>query len=307
MPPVTLLGPQRHVPIVAETLETLGLTGWVATITAGWEEREVEDDELRAHLSGRSFNLQLWERCEKIFASDPGLHEGMRKRYERLARLHDLYRIELSHALAACAELERRDDAADLLDPECDAALDIVRRIDAHHLDRVAEVHAAFEAKVRPLERPLVERHRREISRQLEDAEVLAIAGGHVAVLLNRLRLFGVLDLAERLPIVAWSAGAMALCEQIVLFHDTPPQGAGNPEVLDRGLAACRGIIALPHAKARLDLEDPVRVSLFARRFAPLRAVPMNDRASLVADGKTVAFAPDTRVLGIDGSLEVAS
>ncbi len=302
----TLLGPQRHVPIVAETLRTLGLDGWVATVTAGWEEREVEDDELRAHLSGRSFNLQLWERCEKAFASDPPLHAAMRKRYEKLGRLQELYRIELSHALAACRELERRTEPADLLDPERESAMDVVRRIDEHHLDRVAEIQAEFDESFAPRERPSIERHRREIERQLDDAEVLAIAGGHVAVLVNRLRLFGLLELAERLPIIAWSAGAMAMCERIVLFHDTPPQGAGNAELLDRGFSACRGIVALPHAKRRLVLDDAVKVSLFARRFAPLRCIPMNDGASLVSDGESVVFAPGMLALGADGTLEDA-
>ncbi len=44
----------------------------------------------------------------------------------------------------------------------------------------------------------------------------------------------------------------MVVCETVVLFHDSPPQGAGNAEVLDAGLGLARGVIALPHARRRL-------------------------------------------------------
>ena len=47
----------------------------------------------------------------------------------------------------------------------------------------------------------------------------LAIAGGHVGVLLRCLKLFGVSPPAE-LPVVAWSAGAMALTDRVVLYND---------------------------------------------------------------------------------------
>ena len=37
----------------------------------------------------------------------------------------------------------------------------------------------------------------------------------------------------------------------------------------DAGLGLCRGLLALPDARRRLRLEDPARVALLARRFAP--------------------------------------
>jgi hypothetical protein len=46
-----------------------------------------------------------------------------------------------------------------------------------------------------------------------------------VAVLVNRLRLFGLGDLVADKTVFAWSAGAMAVSERVVLFHDDPPQG----------------------------------------------------------------------------------
>ena len=49
---VILLGPQRR-PTVDAVARSLSLDGPVATITAGWQEREPDDAELSALLGGR--------------------------------------------------------------------------------------------------------------------------------------------------------------------------------------------------------------------------------------------------------------
>ena len=90
---------------------------------------------------------------------------------------------------------------------------------------------------------------------------------GHVAVLLNRLRIFKLEPMLAQKPIIAWSAGAMVLAKRIVLFHDTPPQGKGFAEVFEAGLGLYSNLIPLPHAAKRLQLDNPTRVSIFARRF----------------------------------------
>ena len=45
-----LLGPQRFDPTLAQAVQALGLDGSLATVTAGWREREAEVDELHDHL-----------------------------------------------------------------------------------------------------------------------------------------------------------------------------------------------------------------------------------------------------------------
>jgi hypothetical protein len=132
---------------------------------------------------------------------------------------------------------------------------------------------------------------------------VLCIAGGHVAVLLGRLRLFDLTALVDSRPVIAWSAGAMAVCDRVVLYHDSPPQGPGNPEVLDAGLALCRGIVALPHARKRLKLDDPVRVALFARRFSPATCVVLDEGARLEWNGREWTAGPGTFRLERRGAL----
>ena len=166
------------------------------------------------------------------------------------------------------------------------------------HLRRIHLVHEHFERSYTPAERPAVAAHRVEIGAILDEAGAVLVAGGHVGVLLNRLRLFGMRQLLAGRPVVAWSAGAIALTERIVLFHDHPPQGAGNAELADAGLGLFPGIVALPHAGSRLRLEDTHRVSLFARRFAPARCVTLDGGTRLIwRDGRLAEAADSQRLM----------
>ena len=112
----------------------------------------------------------------------------------------------------------------------------------------------------------------------------MAIAGGHVGQLTRVLHLFHV---APHLPrtVVAWSAGAMALTERVVLFHDYVPHGVAQTEVYGDGhrrRAAASSL--LPHARRRLRVDDPVRMWVLARRFAPARCVVLDDGIRLPLD-----------------------
>ena len=93
------------------------------------------------------------------------------------------------------------------------------------------------------------------------------MAGGHVGILIRCLRLFAVGPPPE-LPVVAWSAGAMALTERVVLYNDRGPQGVQGAEVWDRGAGRVRDVVAMPHARRRLRLDDPVHAKVFV---APVR------------------------------------
>ena len=262
-------------------------------MTAGWQEREGEDDELRAHVARDFVNLRLYERAELALAEDPELAAGLRQRQERLHDLQELYRVRLDHALEAARKMQRIPSRP-MVDEHRRAAIRALRTLDRQHLSRARRIHEEFEAEWQPQRRPAVLRHREELRGLLERVEALAVAGGHVAVLLNRMRLFNILPLLDGRPLLAWSAGAMALSDRVVLFHDSPPQGAGNAEVLVGGLAAARNIVPLPHGRRRLDLDDPLRVSLFARRFSPATCVVLDPGTRLTWDGDEWSVGPDT-------------
>ena len=266
MSSVILLGPQRLSPTVGDEVEQRGITGTVAMITAGWQEREEEDDEFREVLKVPAVNLRLYARWEEVRQEDPDFAELHRNRQDKLRRLGRIYRQRLDHLRRQATDLLQMAGSEELLGPERIDAINMIKLLDAHHLRRVEEINAEFEWAVEPGKRTSIARHRAELSEIMRGCEAVAIAGGHVAVLLNRLRLFDLASVLRRPTVFAWSAGAMALTERIVLFHDTPPQGPGNPEVLECGLGLIPGVVVLPSARRRLQLDDADRVALLARQ-----------------------------------------
>lgn len=300
--PILLLGPQRLAPTLGEEAQALGLRGPIGVITAGWQEREEEDEELRAALGLPATNLRLYGRWEDIQTRDPEFHRLHRAHQDRLRRIQDLYRKRLSHAMAAVGALWDGATGDPFLAAARDHAIEQIRDLDEHHLRQIVAQHEQYEEELRPGERPVVREHRDELRELSRSFEGFAIAGGHVAILLNRLRLFGLADLLRERPVIAWSAGAMAMCDRVVLFHDFPPQGEGHAEVLDSGLRLCRGVVPLPHARHRLDLGNRTRVAITARRFAPAICVPLNERQQVLWDGRSARPGPGVAPLHVDGT-----
>lgn len=305
---IAVLGPQRQQPNLAATLQAMGFGDCerIATVTAGWEERESEDEELHEHLGQKSLNLRLYERSDQAVREDHELRAGARWRTERLREAQELYRIRVHHALDAVRELSRREPApngADLLARERGGAIEALRTLDAEHERAVDGIREEFVGRWRPLERPAVVRQRAEVEGQLAGCELVCVAGGHVAILLDVLRLFDFPRLLGERALVAWSAGAMALSERVVLFHDSPPQGQSSAEVLESGLGVVRGILPLPHARHRLRLGDTRRVAQLALRFRPLLAIPLDPGARLVWDGRGWRGIAGTQKLTEDGAL----
>lgn len=357
---VVLLGPQRLQPTLDKVVDSLGVAGRIAAVTAGWEERESEDDELRDHLGGRTINLKLFERWQDVAHRDPELFEAARERHDVLREIHEIYQLRLAHELDAARELmrrestrARREDAStlyggarnhdrdsnpdgwiatrasprarhprsaagpkrtvpkpsgsparpEILATECEAAIEAVRALDAFHLARIRALHEEWNARWKPLEREAVAQHRREIASILQDVSLVCIAGGHVIKLLDHLRHFGLMEMVPPIPVIGWSAGAMVLAERIVLFHDSPPQGPGNPEVFESGLGSCPGVVPLPHASRRLALGDTQRVALMARRFRPAMCAALDPKTRIEWNGKTWTGDKNTMQLCEDGHL----
>ena len=294
----TLLGPQRR-PALEGVAASLYPEGPVATVTAGWQEREPDDGELTKLLGARDVNLRLYRRWLDVADRDPAFAAGERRLAGVLEELQDLYQLRLDHALRAVYAVQRRSGSDRLRAGVLAEAIEAVRELDAGHARRVGGVRAEFYQALRPHDRPVIAGHRAEVARVLGDAAVLVIAGGHVGVLADCLHLFNVAA-ALRSPVIAWSAGAMALAERIVLFHDRSAHGPGHPEVYGSGLSVVRDVVPLPYARARLLLDDAPRMAVFARRFAPARCVLLENGTRVDTDGEG-GWPPGTRVLGADG------
>lgn len=308
---VTLLGPQRLEPNLYEAVAAAGVSGQIATVTAGWEEREGEDEELAAHLQQPTVNLRLYPRAEQIFEIDRELFDGHRAARDEVREIELLYRARLAHALEAARELlalratERVPESS--IEPEIEASIEAVRVLDEQFLARVDSIWGEYVERFKPAGRQELARQREELHQILADTAALCVAGGHVGVLLDRLQMFGVFDAFTDRPVFAWSAGAMALAERVVVFHDSPPQGPGNAEVFGRGVNVYRDVVPLPHAQKRLRLSDAARVELFARRFAPARCVLLDQGAWVEWDGETWTDRRAAGELCVDGSVTGAA
>ncbi len=299
MSDVAVLGPQRFDPTITSALTSLGVQGPVCVVTAGWQEREGELRDLQEHLDCQIVDLELYHRAEDVFARDVELFEAQHERQSLLKEMQRLYRFRLAREAEVVIELYRMQGDLVLLDRERRSALAAARTLDRQHLKRIERVHQDFQTSWRPAERASVQAHRGELARIVAHCHAVLIAGGHVARLANRLRLFGMGSLMRALPIVAWSAGAMVLCERIVLFHDFPPQGFGAAEILEAGLGIVPGAVLLPHASKRLALDDALRVGVFARRFAPAHCLALEPETVLRwHDGALVTATAARRLTG---------
>ena len=295
---VTLLGPQRR-PTLDTAAASLQVEGPVATITAGWQEREPDDGELGKLLGSRDVNLRLYRRWLDVQERDPQFAAGERQLAGVLEELQDMYLLRLDHALEAVYAVQRRSGPGQLRADVLAEAVDTVRELDAAHLRRVGAVRGEFYQGLRPHDRPVIAGHRAEVAGLLAGAAGVAVAGGHVGVLADTLHLFNIAA-SLRSPVIAWSAGAMALTDRIVLFNDRAPQGPGHPEVYGSGLSVLRDVVALPHASARLRLGDTPRMAVFARRFGPACCVLLESGTRMDTDTDG-GCPPGTRVLAADG------
>ena len=300
---VTLLGPQRQTDTARVAVAELITDGPVATINAGWREREDDTAELGEVLGGRMLNLRLWRRWRAVLDTDPDYAVAERALRERISAQQEVYGIRLGFALDALRVVERwaAGVPAATSGPAAADALTTVRRLDEWHQSRVRELRQDFYAEVGLGERPVVQQHRTEVAEVLADAAGVVLTGGHVGALLQTLHVFDVAPLL-RGPIVAWSAGAMVLGDVVILFNDFSPTESPGPQVYAEGLGLVHRVLPFPHAGRRLRLSDHDHLRRIARRFSPHRCLLLEAGARVdLGDGGALPTAG--RLIGSDGSV----
>jgi hypothetical protein len=277
---ITLLGPQRRVAGARAAVAELIPDGSVATINAGWRERETDTDELDAVLGGRMVNLELHRRWRELTEDDPSYAQAEHQLTNRLEELRAAYQLRLRHQKAAVRAVAQRVADPPIRTAAVADAVAGVRALDAWHLGRSAELRAAFYAEVRLEERASIADHRSEIARLVDASAGMVITGGHVGVLLHLLHVFG-LPALIRPPVITWSAGAMALSPRVVLFGDYAPHGHHDAEFYAAGLGLYHQCVPFPHARRRLRMADQDRRQLLADRLAPYPGVILDDGVRL--------------------------
>lgn len=303
--PLLVLGPQRPAPNLAQALADAGVSGPVALITAGWRSDEAHIGPITEHLVDHPVHhLPLYAWFDAL--RDTALGAQYRARSERIYATKRAYRVALDHALQAHASMVRLAERETGLDAEVQQSLEHLRAVDAQCLERLDQVRAGFPELLHAWTWADAADHHGQVRETLERCNAVLIAGGHVGVLRNRLEFWGLEPLLTQAlwagkALVSWSAGAMALSERVVLFYDDPPDGQGQPELLDSGLGLLPDAVFFPHARRRLRLDDAPRMARLAARFAPATCRSVEAGGQLVyRDGAwaDVGAPGSSRVLG---------
>lgn len=302
---ITLLGPQRHRPTLAGVLSRFSRDKPLSIISAGWQDEEAQLDELSDWRSWIT-DLSIYQRSEAIFESDPQLFQAHRERQSALHELQRLYRLRLAHARLAISDLQTSNTAStSLLQEQLNAARAALRLLDRQHRRLLYRIHAQFASRWSADQHVLLAQHRAELAELIDASQAVLIAGGNVATLTSRVGLFNLAPLLAGKALIAWSAGAMLLSDNIIVFHDFPPQEPGRVELLDNGLGLLHGWVILPHARSRLRLDDRRRVANMVSRFAPARCITLNEGSELRLLNGKLQYARNVRRLGRGGRLSL--
>jgi len=299
-----LLGPQRPQQNLSAAVADAGLPeGPLAVISAGWQEAEGDIAEIARVVERPLEDLRLYLRADDVANQVADLAAATRRRQDRLTELQRLYRLRLKQLGIAARHTFGVDGDADIIAGEQRHAIAQLRALDRHHLYRSESIWREFlDAYNKESIAPLA-KHVDEIATIVDSCAGILITGGNIAVLINRMRLFGVDHLLADRNIIAWSAGAMALAERIVLFHDRSPEGRRDAEVFGAGCGVLPGYIVLPDTQHRLRTGDRRRVKLLCRRFSPDVCMALDNGAELGISGADVVRQKAVRRLAPDGRL----
>ncbi len=271
--PIHILGPQQPTPNLPELLTETLPTGALSVLSTGWRMDEEELDTLDAVLHRDLLPLPLYRWFDSLQQKIPSVLQTVSKRQGKIKEAKRVYHERLkSQWNLICTLREMPNITEKLREEELEIAVQRLQTLDDSILDQLKAIRAEIPSLRQPWTLPEVAPYHTEIQRRLERSSGLLITGGHVAILRNRMFFFGLQPLLETFlesgkPIYCWSAGAMVLCERIVLYHDDPPDGVGFPEVLDTGLGLLPDLVLFPHAQERLHMDNPVRVKRLVERF----------------------------------------
>ena len=285
---IHVLGPQDPTPNVADAIKIHCPPGPIAVISAGWRYDEDDIGALTRDIDREVYHLPLYEWFDELGAAEPELSGLHRMRRKQILAYKKIYHIQLQAALETWEKVRKLHRSKPNLYAQDELlACQHIQEIDRTCLQRLDQIRADFTAIQQPWLHESVLPVFEEIAFTLSRCKAVVITGGHVAILRNRLSFFGIQNLLHEFiddgnQIYAWSAGAMALTNRIILYHDDPPWKKGYPEIMDYGLGLLDQVVFFPHATTRLELSDPHRIERLARRFAPDSCICLENGAHLL-------------------------
>ncbi len=302
-----LMGPVGDGWAVARELIALDVDGPIALVTAGWVEAERNDAHLDRVLGGGTRNLGLFGRRLDILETDAEYADEVRRVRSLAIEMREVYLVQLRHALRGVEAVRQHEAAARRLSGvQLDEAIETVRALDERHAARLQALLGEFYATYPPHLRPAIAAHRDQVAAILADCAAVAIAGGHVGVLTDCLHVCNVGAMLGERPVVAWSSGAMAIAERVMVVDDHDLGGRPD-EMLGAGIGVIRGVVPLPAAKSRLRIDDRNHLALLARRLAPRATVLLDEGDRVPFDAAGVADLSAARVVAMDGAVQRAA
>ncbi|HLM73672.1 MAG TPA: Type 1 glutamine amidotransferase-like domain-containing protein, partial [Polyangiaceae bacterium] len=129
---------------------------------------------------------------------------------------------------------------------------------------------------------------RERLERRILSANSILLFGGRLDLLLDALRFFKLREpmfeaLRRGAQFVAMSAGAMVLCERVIVYDDLA-ETRRDFQLYDRGLELVRDIQLFPHCMERIQTDDPDNLAYLARRFRHHVCVGLNQRSFLLLE-----------------------
>lgn len=151
---------------------------------------------------------------------------------------------------------------------------------------------------------------RKRLERRILSANSIVLFGGRLDLLLDGLRFFRLREpmveaLRRGAQFVAMSAGAMVLCERVIIYNDMA-ETPRDFQLYDRGLELLRDLQLFPHCMERIQTDDPDNLAYLARRFRHHVCVGLNERSFLLFEQsprRALAFGTEDAVyvFGPDG------
>lgn len=278
---------------IRQTLRALGLDGPVENLCAWHVWRaflERRPDVARVHADVESAREQIRAfYVQRTNFEAELVREGVRLARARfpgfsLGTLHGREPVR-PDAVRTGAEL-----LAEALGRELVASIEALVQNDERMLSALTGAEAQLLARTGLRLDPGWKAERERLEARILAADALIFFGGSPTKLLEPLRFFdlgpALLETLRRgATVVATSAGALVLCERMIVFDDRNPDPIHRHfQLLDRGLGLVAGLQILPHCMDRIHTDDPDNLAYLARRFGDRLCVGLNEESYLLVE-----------------------
>ena len=189
---IHILGPQRPSPNLPNIIERHLPDGPLAVITAGWRIDEIDISALERDLNRPLYLLPLYGWFDRLGAKEPELASLHSERQIKIKSYKKVYNLQLRAAFDLWTKIaELAEENPELYSMDEKDALAAVRITDRRAIERQDLIRKEFDQLNTPWTHTVTMPYHDKIKNTLKKCRGLIIAGGHVAVLRNRLFFFG--------------------------------------------------------------------------------------------------------------------